>query len=92
MKKLLLHLDTDASPSTFGQVVAYDSNVDNILAYGGITVESMTSHVHGMLFTRGGSNLKMRVHRAAIKSLYESSNQFLSETTVYDIARKATSK
>ena len=92
MKKLLLHLDTDASPSTFDQVVAYDSNVDNIIAYGGITVDNVTSHVHGMLFTRGGSNLKMRVHRAAIKSLYESSNQFLSETTIYDIARKATSK
>ena len=75
MKKLLLHLDTDASPSTF-QVVAYDSNVDNIIAYGGITVESLTSHVHGMLFTRDGGNLKMKVHLAAIKSLYESSNQF----------------
>ena len=58
MKKLLLHLDTDASPSTFDQVVAYDSNVDNIIAYGGITVENVTSHVHGMLFTRGGGNLK----------------------------------
>ena len=58
MKKLLLHFDTDASPSTFDQVVAYDSNVDNIIAYGGITVENVTSHVHGMLFTRGGGNLK----------------------------------
>ena len=58
MKKLLLHLDTDASPSTFDQVVAYDSNVDNIIAYGGITVENVTSHVHGMIFTRGGGNLK----------------------------------
>ena len=58
MKNLLLHLDTDASPSTFDQVVAYDSNVDNIIAYGGITVENVTSHVHGMIFTRGGANLK----------------------------------
>ena len=58
MKKLLLLLDTDASPSTFDQVVAYDSNVDNIIAYGGITVENVTSHVHGMIFTRGGGNLK----------------------------------
>lgn len=58
MKKLLLHLDTDISPSTFDQVVAYDSNVDNIIAYGGITVDNVTSHVHGMLFTRGVDNLK----------------------------------
>jgi hypothetical protein len=58
MKKLLLHLDTDISPSTFDQVVAYDSNVDNIITYGGITVDNVTSHVHGMLFTRGVDNLK----------------------------------
>lgn len=58
MKKLLLHLDTDISPSTFDQVVAYDSNVDNIIASGGITVDNVTSHVHGMLFTRGVDNLK----------------------------------
>ena len=58
MKKLLLHLDTDISPSTFDQVVAYDSNVDNIIAYGGITVDNVTSHVHGMIFTRSVDNLK----------------------------------
>ena len=58
MKKLLLHLDTDISPSTFDQVVAYDSNVDNISAYGGITVDNVTSHVHGMIFTRSVDNLK----------------------------------
>jgi hypothetical protein len=58
MKKLLLHLDTDISPSTFDQVVAYDSNVDNIITYGGITVDNVTSHVHGMIFTRSVDNLK----------------------------------
>ena len=37
-------------------------------------------------------NFKMKVHRAAIKSLYESNNQFLNESTIYDIACKITSK
>jgi hypothetical protein len=58
MKKLLLHLDTDAIPSAFDQAVAYDADVDNIIAYGGITRDNVTPHVHGMIFTRGGKNLK----------------------------------
>ncbi len=58
MKKLLLHLDTDLVPSTFDQAVAYDAGVDNIIAYGGITRDNVTAHVHGMIFTRGGKNLK----------------------------------
>lgn len=58
MKKLLLHLDTDPIPSAFDQAVAYDSNVDNVITYGGITRDNVTPHVHGMIFTRGGKNLK----------------------------------
>lgn len=58
MKKLLLHLDADPVPSTFDQAVAYDSGVDNIIAYGGATRDNVTAHVHGMIFTRGGKNLK----------------------------------
>ena len=58
MKKLLLHLDTDPIPSAFDQAVAYDSDVDNIMAYGGVTRDNVTPHVHGMIFTRGGKNLK----------------------------------
>lgn len=58
MKKLLLHLDTDPVPSAFDQAVAYDSDVDNIISYGGITRDNVTPHVHGMIFTRGGKNLK----------------------------------
>lgn len=58
MKKLLLHLDTDPVASTFDQAVAYDSGVDNIIAYGGATRDNVTQHVHGMIFTRGGKNLK----------------------------------
>lgn len=58
MKKLLLHLDTDPIPSAFDQAVAYDADVDNIIAYGGITRDNVTPHVHGMIFTRGGKSLK----------------------------------
>lgn len=58
MKKLLLHLDTDPVASTFDQAVAYDSGVDNIIAHGGATRDNVTAHVHGMIFTRGGKNLK----------------------------------
>jgi len=58
MKKLLLHLDTDLVPSAFDQAVAYDANVDNVISYGGATRDNVTAHVHGMIFTRGGKNLK----------------------------------
>ena len=58
MKKLLLHLDTDPVASTFDQAVAYDSGVDNIIAHGGATRDNVTAHVHGMIFNRGGKNLK----------------------------------
>ncbi|PHS26398.1 MAG: methylenetetrahydrofolate dehydrogenase [Methylophaga sp.] len=58
MKKLLLHLDTDPVPSAFDQAVVYDAGVDNIIAYGGITRDNVTPHIHGMIFTRGGKNLK----------------------------------
>lgn len=58
MKKLLLHIDTDPVPSAFDQVVAYDSGVDNIISYGGVTRENVTPYVHGMIFTRGGKGLK----------------------------------
>jgi hypothetical protein len=58
MKKILLHLDTDPVASTFDQAVAYDSGVDNIIALGGVTRDNVVPHVHGMIFTRGGKNLK----------------------------------
>ncbi len=58
MKKLLLHLDTDLVPSAFDQAVSYDAGVDNVIAYGAVTRDNVTPHVHGMIFTRGGKNLK----------------------------------
>ena len=37
-------------------------------------------------------NFKMKVHRGAIESLFESNDQFLDETTIYDIACKVDTK
>ena len=56
MKKLLLHLDTDARPSAFDQVVAHDGGADAVLAYGGVTADNCFSLVEGAIFTRAPKN------------------------------------
>ncbi len=62
MQKLLLQLDTSPHPSVFDQVVAYDSGVDRILSYGGVTPDAVRDLVHGCIFTRGPKDL----HNTAI--------------------------
>lgn len=56
MKKLLFHLDTDARPSAFDQVVAYDGGADAVLAYGGVTADNCFPLVEGAIFTRAPKN------------------------------------
>ncbi len=56
MKKILLHLDTDAQPSAFDQVVAYDGGADAVLAYGGVTADNCFPLVEGAIFTRAPKN------------------------------------
>lgn len=58
MKKLLLHFDQDPHPSAFDQVAAYDSGVDNVMAYGGVTAANARTQVYGAIFTRGVEDLK----------------------------------
>ncbi|HEX5435612.1 MAG TPA: NAD(P)-dependent methylenetetrahydromethanopterin dehydrogenase [Gemmatimonadaceae bacterium] len=58
MKKLLVQLDSSRSPSTFDQVVAYDSGVDDILSYGGIGEADVRDLVHGCIFTRSPNHLQ----------------------------------
>ena len=41
MKKLLFLLDTDAMPSVFDTVVAYDGGADHVTGYGGLTPENV---------------------------------------------------
>lgn len=62
MRKILLHLDTSAMPSVFDRIVAYDGGADDVLSYGGVTVDAIRDLVHGAIFTRGPKDL----HNTAI--------------------------
>ena len=55
---ILLQLDTDLSPSTFDGVVAIDAGVDHLLTRGGLDATSVTPLVYGLMFTRGGEELR----------------------------------
>lgn len=59
---ILLHLDTDASPSAFDRIVAIDSGVSHLFSYSQVTPENVAAIVHGCIFTRGPKDL----HRTAI--------------------------
>jgi hypothetical protein len=58
MKKILLHLESDAKASVFDQITAYDAGVDQVIACGGVTPEEVTNLVYGVMFTRGGDSLR----------------------------------
>ena len=47
MRKLLLQLDSSPLPSVFDQVVAYDGGADEVMSYGGVTVDRVRDLVHG---------------------------------------------
>lgn len=52
MKKLLFQFDTDAHPSVFDTVVAYDGGADHVIGHGGLTPELVGALVDGTIFTR----------------------------------------
>jgi len=56
--KILIQLDTDLAPNTFDAVVAVDAGVDHLFRHGGVTIQNVTSLVHGAMFTRGGEALR----------------------------------
>lgn len=70
MKKLLFQFDTDAHPSAFDTVVAYDGGADHVIGYGNIDPDAVGALVDGCIFTRapkekkntaifiGGSNME----------------------------------
>jgi methylenetetrahydrofolate/methylenetetrahydromethanopterin dehydrogenase (NADP+) len=58
VKKLLLQLDTSPLPSVFDRVVAHDGGADDVMAYGGITPDTVRDLVHGCIFTRGPKDLR----------------------------------
>jgi hypothetical protein len=57
-KKLLLQMDCDPLPSVFDAVVAHDSGVDALLQQGGVSPGDVRNQIYGLMFTRGGSDLK----------------------------------
>ncbi len=57
MKKILIQLDTDPSPSPFDAIAAYDAGVDVVLGFGSITDENLESLVQGAIFPRGPDGL-----------------------------------
>ncbi len=61
-RRLLLQFDSDPQPSVFDRIVAFDAGSDEVLSYGGVTLESVRDMVHGAIFTRGPKDL----HRTAI--------------------------
>ena len=52
MKKLLFQLDTDAMPSVFDTVVAYDGGADHVTPLAGMTPEGCQAAVEGAIYTR----------------------------------------
>ncbi|MGD9002355.1 MAG: methylenetetrahydromethanopterin dehydrogenase, partial [Anaerolineae bacterium] len=58
MKKILLQLDSDEFASAFDTIAAYDSGVDQVLQYGGVTPDDVRDLVYGAIFTRGPEDLK----------------------------------
>ena len=55
---VLLQLDTDPQPSVFDAMVAIDSGVDHVLRHGGVRSDQVRDLVHGLVFTRGGDDLR----------------------------------
>jgi len=58
MKKLLFQFDTDANPSSFDTVVAYDGGADHVIPHGGLTPDNIASLVEGTIFTRAPKDKK----------------------------------
>lgn len=58
MKKLLFQFDTDAHPSVFDTVVAYDGGADHVIGHGGLTAENVGGLVDGCIFTRAPKDKK----------------------------------
>lgn len=61
-RTVLIQIDGDQHPSVFDSVVAIDSDVDQLLRYGQVTLGQVRQLVHGAMFTRGPAQL----HQTAI--------------------------
>lgn len=61
-RNILVQLDSDPLASVFDAIVGLDAGVDQLLQYGNVDPENVTSLVHGAIFTRGLAHL----HHTAI--------------------------
>ena len=57
MKTILIQLDTDAHPSPFDAIAAYDAGVEVVLGFGAITADGLDDLVQGAVFPRGPDGL-----------------------------------
>ena len=57
MKTILIQLDTDAHPSPFDAIAAYDAGVEVVLGFGAITADGLDDVVQGAVFPRGPEGL-----------------------------------
>lgn len=85
MKNLLFQLDTDAIPSAFDTVVAYDGGADHVIPLAGLSPDNCQATIEGTIYTRapkhkrhtaifvGGSN--MAEGEALLRAV---TNQFFS--------------
>ena len=58
MKKLLFQFDTDAHPSVFDTVVAYDGGADHVVGHSNLSPETVGALVDGAIFTRAPKDKK----------------------------------
>ena len=58
MKQILIQLDTDAHPSPFDAIAAYDAGVDVVLGFADVTPDNLAEIVQGAMFPRGPDGLK----------------------------------
>jgi len=58
MKKLLFQFDTDAHPSVFDTVVAYDGGADHVIGHGNLNPGNVGALVDGAIFTRAPKTKK----------------------------------
>jgi methylenetetrahydrofolate/methylenetetrahydromethanopterin dehydrogenase (NADP+) len=58
MKKLLFQFDTDAHPSVFDTVVAYDGGADHVIGHGNLNPDNVGALVDGCIFTRAPKDKK----------------------------------
>ncbi len=60
-KKIMVFLSTDVHPSPFDVLFAYDTGVDAVVYYGGVTAETAGSLILDTMFPRGPEGLKYTV-------------------------------